>query len=661
MHGHTIHRRSLVALVLVALVLVSAAGAATALSTTAAASENYAASTASTGELHYVYATVPDEHGVVDVTMHVDSAAFEGLRVTLPEDAEARSMDGFDEQAEAGRYEWDETTTDPSITYRWDLGDVHDSFDGGTWGFVRNSGMLMGYTTTRDIERTAAVSGEGRAVKGRALLGDWERHSRTVDGETLLLYHPADVDPSVEPAPALGAMANASRDFQGTPDDGRMATLVMPSVPSSNSLASGTALGERTTAVHTEVGIGTYVHEYVHTRQEYGARADMRWFHEASAEYFEHQSMTRHGYADFAEFEEDLLLQGHDDDSILVDDSTWSTQADYHKGGTVLAAIDRDIRRESGGSGSMAAVLQRLNGHDGLVNRGDFLDAVEAEGGPGARSTAKRYITTEAAPGYDWANEAFDDGFDYDPARIDAELVAADYGDGEGTAGPTTQASTITVPAETEVEFTFRMSNTGGIDGRYAPELEFSQGGGGSDSEVTARPTGWLAPGEETRRTITHKFEWTGEYDLWGVAGPDVEVVEPEPEVTLDEVRAGVGNDTTALDSGDTIELSAGETLTIDGTVTNDGVSRGGYAVAIESADGERAFATHEGELEPGESETITVEHAFEESGTHDVRVGETEFTVDVVERYPETPLGGPPVGIARSVAVLLDGLEGAL
>ncbi|WP_436345106.1 CARDB domain-containing protein [Natronorubrum sp. FCH18a] len=83
------------------------------------------------------------------------------------------------------------------------------------------------------------------------------------------------------------------------------------------------------------------------------------------------------------------------------------------------------------------------------------------------------------------------------------------------------------------------------------------------------------------------------------------------------------------------VDDSADETLVntsyeATATVSNDGGEAGAHSVDF-VVDGE-TIATENVSLEPDETESVTFEHAFEESGEYEVSVGEAETSVTVLE-----------------------------
>lgn len=129
-----------------------------------------------------------------------------------------------------------------------------------------------------------------------------------------------------------------------------------------------------------------------------------------------------------------------------------------------------------------------------------------------------------------------------------------------------------------------------------------------------------LGPGEQSTLSLSHTFQSAGNYSLRaaGIVAGTVTVVESSPEFSV--TNAGVGSATVAPN----------ETVTATATVTNDGTASGTEQVAL-TADG-TVVGTTAATVAPGESETVSISHAFPEEGTYALAVGGVSAgTVEVV------------------------------
>ncbi|RXK46640.1 hypothetical protein [Halorientalis pallida] len=134
-----------------------------------------------------------------------------------------------------------------------------------------------------------------------------------------------------------------------------------------------------------------WLHEYVHTRQDFRLAADMRWFREASAEYYAARLAYEQGRIDRAAME--THLTGTPKAAALTAPGTWTDpHVPYTKGARVLALVDRKIRLSTDGDRSLEDVFRRLNAHEGPVTYTDFADAVAAVAGHRMDGWLDRYV-----------------------------------------------------------------------------------------------------------------------------------------------------------------------------------------------------------------------------------------------------------------------------
>jgi hypothetical protein len=134
-----------------------------------------------------------------------------------------------------------------------------------------------------------------------------------------------------------------------------------------------------------------WLHEYVHTRQTFVLASDMRWFREASAEYYGARLAFEQERIDRAAMRSHL--DGRPRTATLTDPASWTDgKAPYTKGARVLALIDRKIRLSTDGERSLEDVFRRLNAQEGRVTYDDFEDAVAAVAGHRMDGWLDRYV-----------------------------------------------------------------------------------------------------------------------------------------------------------------------------------------------------------------------------------------------------------------------------
>lgn len=194
----------------------------------------------------------------------------------------------------------------------------------------------------------------------------------------------------------------------------------------------------------------TWLHEYVHTQERYSTERSMRWYTEATAEYYGDLLSARVAggtHRDVAA----TYSQRATESSVLADPDTWASErVPYRRGARVVAYLDSRIREETDGAATFADVYRRLNGREDLTVA-DLLAATrDVVGDDALTAEVDRYVRSTARPEDDWAGSS--GGSD---SAAPAEGSASDAGaggnaTGEGgagvDAGPGTNAGSEDIP-----------------------------------------------------------------------------------------------------------------------------------------------------------------------------------------------------------------------
>jgi len=145
------------------------------------------------------------------------------------------------------------------------------------------------------------------------------------------------------------------------------------------------------------------------------------------------------------------------------------------------------------------------------------------------------------------------------------------------------------------------------------------------------------AGGESTRATAERFTTTSDTPEVWNRSahreafGGDAALLRVEFDPATDVRATGPYRNATLAPP---VTLAAGETLSVRTTVENLGGASGEYAVTLRVDD--RAVATANGTLAPGEQTTASLTHEFAEPGRYTVSVAGERFTVTV--REPATP-----------------------
>ena len=350
--------------------------------------------------------------GRVRVALEVGvTTATTAFRVTLPAAVEVTGTDGFD-RAEGTTYEWDGRTAAPGLTYRapvnrtvgnsvrfaatddWALVDMTDVDTAFSW---RSRGGTS-------YERRFAVP-NGYAGAAMAYLGDYRVANASAAGQRFTVVHPTVVGTPVEPATYAGTLAGVAEGLSVGARDPAVTAFIAPPPVGANGgeggvggLATGADLwvaadeATRSDADGVRVNEPIFVHEYVHTRQNYTLAADTTWFTEASAFYYMSLAPYQRGTIPRERFGERFRVAESFRDATL----TGTTDAQYRvratKGPRTLAALDRRIRASTNGSRTPQDVFRRMNEAEGNVTYAVFRSMVAATAGESHDAWLDRHV-----------------------------------------------------------------------------------------------------------------------------------------------------------------------------------------------------------------------------------------------------------------------------
>jgi len=560
----------------------------------------------------------PDEPGSIEATVRFDAPdRVTAIRVTVPPDATVSSTRGFERTGDS-EYQWDGETAGPSVTFDQpanvssdarravdvpgggfeaggsesgertrvavdDHGPPRGHLDGaatgyafvdvGEWAVVRMPQLSTGWKFTGDrvtLTRRTAVDGQGATGDEVAFLGPYEEHVRETDRGRIRLVVPEAASLAESPDAVLDSVADASDRLRVGANDAETFFVAAPTDAEWGPL--GLQYGPDDAWVRADSRLASpnnvWIHEYVHTQQDYETTAATAWTVEASAEYYSALLALEQGHIGFERFR-DHLRNGQRSqfaDAVLADPSTWEGNgANYVKGALVVGAVDYTARVESDRRRSYGTTLRRLNDHE-QVDGATFYAAVNASGGPTAREVARRYATTDRVPTV-WSASEHGTAFDAAPAVRTVTV------DGFRVDGPYRNRSVAAPPRLVTGErltATVGVGNDGGRTGEFVVALTV-------DGERVAARNVTVAPGERTSVDLTATFDSPGEYAV-AVGGDERTVavrepaapsvtdlrVEPPSPTTEELVRlvAVVGNDADVPARGEVEFSVAGEAVT---------------------------------------------------------------------------------------------------
>jgi hypothetical protein len=655
-------RRVLVCLLLAVLALaVGATGSATA-DAVASTGSNATSAAQSGAELTLTkrLSLTPDRPGEIRVRARFDDPDnLVELEAELPARATVVETDGF--SSSDGQYAWDGNTDAPSVTYRLPVNETRDAegplagrgdytfVDTGSWALVRTPQVGVSWSWRGDnvtLDRRTTVAGEGVTSEAISFLGPYTEYDRRAHGQRFRLIVPAAASLSESRSRIFESVTAASASMRVGDRD---ASVFMFAAPTTNAgwAVQGLQTGGNSFWVRDTERVSTadnvWLHEYVHTRQNYDRNDGTRWFTEASATYYAALLTFEQDRIGFDRFSDRLQLGNRRAGSgvTLAQPDTWDAMTPYLKGALVAGELDRQIRLATDGR-TLQAVFQRVNVADGPLTAAALRDIVAGVAGSEVGRTAARYTTTDTVPSM-WSETEHLRAFEGAAPRIEYALAPA--AERFEVAGPYRNASLdagqpVALASGERLSLDVVVENTGDAAGEF--DAAFAVDGRRLDDR-----SGTLDPGERRQLTFSHAFDDPGRYTLTaGTRSVEVAVQEP-PSPTVGSLQTNASRVTAGDRIGLTVLLGNEASIPAAGTLT---LSRN-----------DTTAATRRVIVQPGEERTVGFVDA-PAAGTHRYRVGNATATVTVDAPPTDTPTttasgtaaDGDGFGVLAAVAAAL-------
>jgi hypothetical protein len=272
-----------------------------------------------------------------------------------------------------------------------------------SWTFASVPFVELQRATDGEVERSwplterAGNLDDARGVYGDryALAGPTEVVTRSNAGRQVRVVVPVGATTGEDSAAIADALADATGRLDVGDRDGSVLAYAVP----------GVRRGGESIPARDEFWVeadsrlddpeNVWLHEYVHTRQSFRLATDMRWFREASAEYYAARLSYEQGTVSERAFRRHL--DGGPSRATLTDPGTWESDGvPHHKGARVLAVLDRKIRAETDGHRSLEDAFRRLNRHDGTVSYAVFVRTVGEVAGTPMDGWLDRHVAGDA-------------------------------------------------------------------------------------------------------------------------------------------------------------------------------------------------------------------------------------------------------------------------
>lgn len=585
------------------------------------------------------YRLTPDQPGRIDIQWHFQIPdRVSDVETQLPPDATNVRTTRF-RRADSRIYEWSGDTSTATITFTKAVNVTTNQVgpeategrlkfvDAGNWAVIRRQPVTSpGYRYPRGrdpgVTLRNAVAGEGVVGDALVYLGSHETYEQTAHGQQFRLVVPDTADLAADRTEIFESVSDASNSLRiGDRDDSVLMIAAPTSVPwGVLGLETGSSDFYVLADERTDTPDNTWVHEYVHTRQDLDSSDGMQWFYEGSAEY----------YAALVTFEQDRI--GYDafrdqldrgtwrqfSDVRLADPSTWrATGANYYTGALVAGDIDRRIRLATDGEATLQEVFRRMNREESSVTHSQFLEYVQDASSESVAVSARRYTETTTRPSV-WSADSHGEAFGDLPPSFGYELP--DNGElrvnGSYRSGPLGNGTLV--PGET-VALDVTVTNVGGRAGDYEFTLRV-------DGAAVATRSGRLDPGASATQTIEHTFSEPGRYRV--TAGEDSLTLRVEEFAT--PVVEGLS---TSRD-----ELRPGEEVTVTAAVANPADRPGQRQLTI-SREGVEV-GSEQVHLGPGESTDVSATVSLSDPGTYRFEADDRSVSVTVSERATATASG---------------------
>jgi len=365
------------------------------------------------------------------------------LTLSFPDYLTPETMRGFS-KSQTRQCEWDGTIDNPRIRFRYDVDRTnaggYEFVDTGGWAILkyppintswRYSGQNVDLQRKYDVRQEGAASSDGSIV----YLGLHDEEQFRAGSQTFRIIIPdkTSLRPSFNDVRA--SLSYAAKNLEVGGKNEEVVVVVAPSGIDWGwgGLQSGINGFWAVDSSRVDHANNTWIHEYVHTRQEWTRDSSTQWLIEGTTNYYAALLTYLDGRISFSTFYRYVTTDQHSS-SVLVNPSQWtSSNAHYTKGRRVTAALDTKIRRETNGEKTFEDVFRKMNAVDGSLSHQKLESLIRDVVGHSLEEWLSRYVKSSQTP----AVSKDEDLFSKENVSIPAPEPEPedDEGDEEGT-GP---------------------------------------------------------------------------------------------------------------------------------------------------------------------------------------------------------------------------------
>ena len=384
------------------------------------------------------------------------------LSLSFPDYLSPETSNGFS-QSQKHQCEWDGSTDSPWIRFQYDVDRTnsggYEFVDTGGWALLkyppintswRYSGSNLDLRRDYEVRQEGVVSSDGSIV----YLGPHDKKEFRAGGQLFRVVIPerASLKPSF--SNVRSSLSYAAKNLEvGGKNDG----VVIVVAPSDinwgwGGLQSGVNGFWVVDSSRVNHANNTWIHEYVHTRQEWNRDNSTQWLIEGTTNYYAALLAYHEGRIPFSAFHRYISTDRHSN-SVLVDPSQWtSSNAHYTKGRRVTAALDAQVRRETGGEKSFMRVFRKMNNVDEALSHQKLEDIIRDVVGHSLSGWLSKYVKGTHTPDIPQDEDLFS-GETIPPREPEAEPVNEEEDEVSGPEDETEECPVCGEPVTNDQQF----------------------------------------------------------------------------------------------------------------------------------------------------------------------------------------------------------------